>query len=98
MNPEILGWFIFFLSTALLFGSIFLPLYIWCVKKIYVSKVYKFARIIRIFFGAIIILVAAVMLFKTDSFNAEFFGATIGRLFVAYLLIKRWAPNQPLEK
>ncbi len=93
MNPEIVGWVVFFFLTVLLVGSIFLPLFLWYVKKIRVSKIYKFTRTIRIIFGVIVIFVALIMLFKIDSFNAEFFGASAVRFFIAYLLIRRWAPK-----
>lgn len=93
MHPEIGGWVAFLFLSMLVVGSTFLPLYLWYVKKIRVSRIYKLARTIRIIFGVVVIFVALIMFFKIDSFNAEFFGASAARFFIAYLLIRRWAPK-----
>jgi hypothetical protein len=93
MSPDTFGWVIFFALSLSLIGSIFLPLYLWHFRKVRESKIFKVARGVRMVFAVIILLVAVVMFFKSDKLNGEFIGETAGRLFVAYLLIRRWAPK-----
>ncbi len=93
MSPDTFGWVIFFVLSFSLIGSIFLPLYLWYFRKVRESKIFKVARGVRTVFAVVILFVAVVMFFRSDKLGGEFLGETAGRLFMAYLLIRRWAPK-----
>jgi len=79
------------LFILLLFLSpIFVPLFLWYIKKNRDSKIYKVARGFRILI-AILILLTIVTIFNHkigDPF--EVMGAVLGKILIAYLLCKRW--------
>lgn len=94
MIAEIFGWFVFIFFTTAIAISVFYPLYLWKVKNIRTSKIYTIARVARIIFGVVIILTMGLFIYKPPSTNPSvLFGAIGGRLLLAYLFIKRWAPK-----
>jgi len=94
MVAEIFGWFIFIFLTTAIAISVLYPIYLWKIKKNRTSKIYRIARVIRVIFGAVIILSIGLFIYKPPSSNPSvLIGVIGGRLLLGYLFIRQWAPK-----